>query len=342
MQVFYVKNMAETSIFVGDAYPIEHGKFKIFVPTALKIQHDGNEPVFFKPCPFHSGEVMRRGGHAVIVGYKQKFCTQKPLLSVLKIFPEKYGKMAQKEISTMKAIKKKDIFDVVLKPLGSGYKFGCSMIMYKQCWGDFVHLAQSSLPPCRFKMICNYLYRAAQGLRKLHECGIVHGDVKPDNILIEATTGRVYFCDLSFAVVHGCFKGTKGGTPLYMSPDRTQNSGYGSRNDDIYAMGITALTVIFAKTPKIKKNILWRDNVFYLSKKLNKKYFEETFNPHSPSINGLARMAEALIEAKTKIGPIGFAADHFEEWFDESVLLAQGRADKNGVNVVTFNAHGMK
>ncbi|KAJ8669908.1 hypothetical protein QAD02_001167 [Eretmocerus hayati] len=65
------------------------------------------------------------------------------------------------------------------------------------------------------------------GLTFLHERTIVHGDIKPENILIDDSTGEVKICDFGLAAVEGLPEAiappdaryTDRGTPRYMSPE---------------------------------------------------------------------------------------------------------------------------
>ncbi|SMP50928.1 Protein kinase domain-containing protein [Neorhodopirellula lusitana] len=77
----------------------------------------------------------------------------------------------------------------------------------------------------------------AQSLEKLHSAGWVHGDVKPDNILVDAT-GHVTLIDLGFASrihtpMHRIFRGT----PAYASPELTSGATAALPAMDTFALG---------------------------------------------------------------------------------------------------------
>src|SRR6185369_9958197 len=63
------------------------------------------------------------------------------------------------------------------------------------------------------------LREVAWALAYAHAQGLVHRDVKPDNILLEASSGRVLVADFGIAAAAG-FTGPDGisGTPEFMSP----------------------------------------------------------------------------------------------------------------------------
>ncbi len=76
--------------------------------------------------------------------------------------------------------------------------------------------------------ICN-------GLEAIHERGLVHGDLKPANVMIDAR-GRARITDLGLASRAG-EASRFGGTPAYMAPEQFETRA-ASRQSDIYALGL--------------------------------------------------------------------------------------------------------
>jgi serine/threonine-protein kinase len=83
------------------------------------------------------------------------------------------------------------------------------------------------------------------GLAAAHALGIVHGDYKPENVLVDAD-GHSKLTDFGVAVFAG--QGSAGGTPLYMAPEQW-NGGPATAATDIYAATAVFFECLTGKTP---------------------------------------------------------------------------------------------
>ncbi len=102
------------------------------------------------------------------------------------------------------------------------------------------------------------LRQIAKALGAAHEKGIVHLDVKPDNVMLLAQGKRVdavKVVDFGIAglIQQGGEEEEIAGTPEYIAPERAQGHGYDHRSD-IYAMGVVAYEMMSGSVPFHGKN----------------------------------------------------------------------------------------
>jgi serine/threonine-protein kinase len=108
--------------------------------------------------------------------------------------------------------------------------------------------------PMNVRETVKLLQDTGYALAYAHGRGVVHRDIKPDNIMIERATGRAMVMDFGIAraITGAAPAATQGltrvgevvGTPEYMSPEQATGDEVDGRSD-LYALGLTA---IFALT----------------------------------------------------------------------------------------------
>jgi len=147
---------------------------------------------------------------------------------------------------------------VVRHPSGNEYAF---LVMQ---WVEGTPLyawAQQHAPSSRER--CQVLARLSRTLEALHASGVVHRDVKGDNVLVQLSDRLPVLIDFGSGHFEGAARLTwqslPPGTPEYLSPQacrfemslgRHPNGYYlPSPADDLYALGVTAFRLVMGQYP---------------------------------------------------------------------------------------------
>lgn len=110
---------------------------------------------------------------------------------------------------------------------------------------------------------CAAIHQAARGLQHAHEKGVVHRDLKPQN-LMRTPDGVVKILDFGLAVVHEPGPGAGGltgvnmvvGTPDYIAPEQAEDSHKADFKSDVYALGCTLYYLLTSRVPFPDESVL--------------------------------------------------------------------------------------
>src|SRR5947209_12046599 len=104
------------------------------------------------------------------------------------------------------------------------------------------------LPP---RLAMKLLQEVAWALGYAHQRGVIHRDVKPDNVMIERATERALVTDFGIALGRRAAGGTGGpivGTARYMSPEQACGEPVDARSD-LYSLGATFFYALTGRAP---------------------------------------------------------------------------------------------
>ncbi len=96
----------------------------------------------------------------------------------------------------------------------------------------------------------NIIIEGCKAIEKMHAIGIIHRDIKPDNLMVKDQ--KIKFIDLGIAKsnesLNLTIEGSLLGTPAYMSEDQVLGK-TPTYNNDIYALGATLYSLLTGKEP---------------------------------------------------------------------------------------------
>lgn len=113
-------------------------------------------------------------------------------------------------------------------------------------------LREGRIPPAdAARILCDL----AAALDAAGRAGVVHRDVKPENVLLEEATGRAMLADFGIARAvaveatgSSTGQGVAVGTPVYMSPEQAAGEDIDTRSD-LYALGVVAYEMLAGQPP---------------------------------------------------------------------------------------------
>lgn len=180
----------------------------------------------------------------------------------------------------------------------------------------------------------------AEGLKAANEVGLVHGDIKPANILFDKS-GRARIVDFGLAMFVNRQQEMGGvwGTPYYISPERARG-GKADHRSDIYSLGATMFHALAGKPPfdgKTAADVVvarlkrpppkLRELVPSIQPKtselIERMMAPDPVNRYPTSASLLADMRQALVAAKEARSPAAIASRKKKsEWTHYVVLGA--------------------
>lgn len=99
----------------------------------------------------------------------------------------------------------------------------------------------------------HYTRQTLEGLACLHDAGIIHRDIKPFNLLVDARD-QIKICDFGLSKIRGeAFAGPENlnvGSPFYAPPEQEASPDLVDANADLYPVGIMLYRMLTGRLPQ--------------------------------------------------------------------------------------------
>jgi serine/threonine protein kinase len=140
------------------------------------------------------------------------------------------------------------------------YDWGCSQdgtyYMAMEClYGGTLKERIASEGPLTVEASAELGVQIAKALQVAHERGVIHRDVKPQNILLNSSSGQAKVADFGIARAVGAMAtsalsqtGVVLGTVNYISPEQAMSEPVGPQSD-LYSLGVVLYEMLTAKVP---------------------------------------------------------------------------------------------
>ena len=130
--------------------------------------------------------------------------------------------------------------------------------------GIALHELIGIMGPLPVNAACDVVCQTADALGYIHDQGMVHRDVKPDNILVDRD-GQVKIVDFGLTLINETLEGEEFslamifghdclGTPDYIPPEQALDSHSADPRSDVYGLGCTLYVALTGKRPFYGKN----------------------------------------------------------------------------------------
>jgi serine/threonine protein kinase len=195
-------------------------------------------------------EELGRGGMAIVFKAREKQLERDVAIKVLPFslaFDKEFVERFQREARTSAKLEHPGIIPIYrVGKSGRAIYFVMKFLRGKPL--SNVLAARGTLPPAEIRQI---LVQVARALAYAHKSGIVHRDIKPDNIMFDEH-GQAVVTDFGIAKAASGGKltgtGMSIGTPHYMSPEQARAQPLDGRSD-IYSLGVVAFQCLVGRVP---------------------------------------------------------------------------------------------
>ncbi len=235
--------------------------FVCYEDETLFCPNDGQELSNTLPWPllindkYHLNSLISRGGMGAVYRATQLELARPVAIKILLpklLSDETAPKRMQREALASARLDHPNvvtIYDYGTLPNGIGY------LVMRLLKGHLLSRELQSKKQMSFERIFNIIFQVCSAIDTAHRLGIIHCDLKPENIFLEDDEDSNFVQILDFGIaklseqlIGITLTGTILGTPLYMSPEQIESREVDFRTD-IYSLGIILYEMLTGETP---------------------------------------------------------------------------------------------
>jgi len=197
------------------------------------------------------GEIGHGGMARVYLAHELALDRQVALKVLSPLFTEypEIVKRFQHEARTAGQLNHPHIVPVFAVYQGDGLSFFTMPFVKGASFREIMHEAGA----LELDVAVEFLRQAASGLSYAHQHGVIHRDVKPENMMLEETTGRLVLTDFGLAKALGAesltVPGDMIGTPHYMAPEQLEDDTQVDGRCDEYSLALVAYEMLAGEYP---------------------------------------------------------------------------------------------
>jgi len=202
---------------------------------------------------FELRELLGRGGFGVVYAAWERELEREVAVKALRhdLFPTpQLLERFKREARLVAKLRHPNIVPVFSVGEGEGLAY----MTMPRLVGESVRTVLAREGPMEVEPALRIAVGAARALETAHAAGVVHRDVKPDNLMLEGPERRVALMDFGIARIAAGAAPLTGtglviGTPAYMSPEQARGEPDVDHRTDIYALGAVAYEMLVGALP---------------------------------------------------------------------------------------------